>query len=161
MTAPNELQQQTPLVPKPAPTPHGDGQPYLSARDIRKHFGGVQALTGVDFDIYPGECVALMGDNGAGKSTLIKVLTGLYQPDGGTMLLEGKPVHFESPEESRKSGIEVVFQRSRPMRQPRRGFELLSWSRRHLRLGTFPLSAQETDGRSDRRIRAGRRRDPP
>lgn len=110
MTQAQEAQHGTPLMRKPAPLPRGDQPPYLAAKDIHKHFGGVQALSGVDLDVYPGECVALMGDNGAGKSTLIKVLTGLYQADEGTIMLKGQPVHFESPEESRKAGIEVVFQ---------------------------------------------------
>jgi ABC-type sugar transport system ATPase subunit len=64
----------------------------------------------VDFEIFPGECVALMGDNGAGKSTLIKILTGLYQPDAGRVSVDGRDVAFASPDDSRRAGIEVVFQ---------------------------------------------------
>jgi ABC-type sugar transport system ATPase subunit len=84
--------------------------PYLAARGISKRFGGVEALKAVDFEVYPGECVGLMGDNGAGKSTLIKILTGLYQADEGTVTVEGRTVEFTGPDDSRRAGVEVVFQ---------------------------------------------------
>ena len=71
--------------------------PILEMRGIRKVFPGVVALNNVDFDLYGGEVHALVGENGAGKSTLIKIISGLYQRDGGTMTLNGKAVDFRSP----------------------------------------------------------------
>ncbi len=84
--------------------------PVLSAQGVVKSFGPVEALRGVDFDVYPGEVVALMGDNGAGKSTLVKVLAGVHRPDGGTIHLAGREVSFDSPVEARDAGIETVYQ---------------------------------------------------
>jgi fructose transport system ATP-binding protein len=84
--------------------------PVLEARAIVKRFGHVTALSGADFDLYPEEIVAVIGDNGAGKSTLIKVLSGALQPDEGEILLDGEPVHFRSPLEARRIGIETVYQ---------------------------------------------------
>ena len=63
--------------------------PLLEMRGIRKVFPGVIALDNVDFDLLPGEVHALVGENGAGKSTLIKIISGVYQRDGGTMLMDG------------------------------------------------------------------------
>jgi len=85
-------------------------RPILEARKISKWFGPVQALTDVDFAVYPGEIVALIGDNGAGKSTLINVLTGVLQPEGGEIYFDGQPVHFSSPHDARGIGIETVYQ---------------------------------------------------
>src|SRR4028118_185448 len=87
-----------------------DREPVLDARKITKSFGAVNALTDVDFIVYPGEVVALIGDNGAGKSTLINVLTGVLQPDAGEIIFNGRPVTFNSPHEARESGIETVYQ---------------------------------------------------
>lgn len=85
-------------------------EPVLSLRGISKSFGAVQALSGVDLDIGPGEVVALVGDNGAGKSTLVKVLSGVHPPDSGEVLFEGKPVRLTSPAEAQAAGIATVFQ---------------------------------------------------
>jgi simple sugar transport system ATP-binding protein len=85
-------------------------QPILEAQKINKWFGPVHALTDVDFAVYPGEIVALIGDNGAGKSTLINVLTGVLQPDGGEIIFQGQSVHFASPRDARAMGIETVYQ---------------------------------------------------
>ena len=82
----------------------------LQARGINKSFGAVQVLRGVDFDVYPGEVVALIGDNGAGKSTLINVLTGVLQPDAGEISFEGERTSFVTPHEARDRGIETVYQ---------------------------------------------------
>ncbi len=82
----------------------------LEARGLRKQFTGVLALDGVDFSVRPGEIHALMGENGAGKSTLIKVLTGVYQPDAGEVLLAGQPYSAATPHEATSKGISTVYQ---------------------------------------------------
>ena len=84
--------------------------PLLRARAIDKSFGAVQALKGVDFEVRPGEVVALIGDNGAGKSTLINVITGVFPPDSGEIVFEGERVEFASPHDARERGIEAVYQ---------------------------------------------------
>jgi fructose transport system ATP-binding protein len=85
-------------------------EPVFKARGLVKRFGHVTALSGADFDLYEGEVLAVIGDNGAGKSTLIKVLAGAYQPDEGEIHLDGEQVHFRSPLEARRAGIETVYQ---------------------------------------------------
>ena len=87
-----------------------DVQPILTARGLMKRYGTVVAMNGADFDLYPGEIVAVIGDNGAGKSTLIKALSGAVTPDHGTIKLDGREVHFRSPEDARAEGIETVYQ---------------------------------------------------
>jgi fructose transport system ATP-binding protein len=82
----------------------------LEARGLVKRYGVVTALNGADFDLFPGEILALIGDNGAGKSTLIKALSGAIVPDEGEILLAGTVVHFRNPLEARHSGIETVYQ---------------------------------------------------
>jgi len=84
--------------------------PILQARGVEKHFAGVYALAGVDFEILPGECVGLIGDNGAGKSTLVKILSGALHPDNGDIMIDGQRVTFHSPHEARDLGIETVYQ---------------------------------------------------
>ena len=85
-------------------------QPVLQARNIVKRFGTVTALEGVDFELYPNEILALVGDNGAGKSTLVKILSGAYQPDAGELLMNGRHVEFKNPMDARRQGIETVYQ---------------------------------------------------
>src|SRR5207237_9462777 len=85
-------------------------EPVLQARGIVKRFGHVTALSGADFELYAGEVLAVIGDNGAGKSTLIKVLSGALQPDEGEIRLDGEPVHFRTPLDARRAGIETVYQ---------------------------------------------------
>ena len=85
-------------------------QPILKARGLLKRYGTVVALNGADFDLYPGEILAVIGDNGAGKSTLIKAISGAVLPDHGSIELEGQPVNFRSPDDARKAGIETVYQ---------------------------------------------------
>ncbi|WP_407986448.1 sugar ABC transporter ATP-binding protein [Kitasatospora sp. CMC57] len=85
-------------------------QPVLEVRGIRKEFPGVVALDGVDFRLFPGEVHALMGENGAGKSTLIKVLTGVYESDGGQVTLAGQTVRIGGPLEAQQAGISTVYQ---------------------------------------------------
>ncbi|MFD0662466.1 sugar ABC transporter ATP-binding protein [Thermocatellispora tengchongensis] len=84
--------------------------PIVRMRGIGKQFPGVVALDGVDFRLLPGEVHALMGENGAGKSTLIKVLTGVYGIDAGSIELEGRPVAFSGPLEAQRAGISTVYQ---------------------------------------------------
>ena len=84
--------------------------PILEARGIVKRYGRVVALDHADFDLYPGEILAVIGDNGAGKSSLIKAISGAVRPDEGEILLEGKPVQFSSPIDARDAGIETVYQ---------------------------------------------------
>jgi len=84
--------------------------PILEARGLVKKYGQVVALNGADFELYPGEILAIIGDNGAGKSTLIKALSGALQPDEGEIELNGEPVHFRSPRDARRAGIETVYQ---------------------------------------------------
>jgi fructose transport system ATP-binding protein len=84
--------------------------PVLTARGLVKRYGRVVALDHTDFDLYPGEVLAVIGDNGAGKSTLIKAISGAVTPDAGEIRLEGKPVHFTSPMRARDAGIETVYQ---------------------------------------------------
>ncbi len=84
--------------------------PLIDMRNIALSFGVVKALRGVDFQLQPGEVHALLGQNGAGKSTLIKVLSGVYQRDSGDVLIHGEQTHFKSAQDSRESGIAMVYQ---------------------------------------------------
>jgi fructose transport system ATP-binding protein len=85
-------------------------EPILSARALVKRYGRVVALDRADFDLLPGEILAIVGDNGAGKSSLIKALTGAAPADEGEVRLEGRAVRFGSPREARAAGIETVYQ---------------------------------------------------
>lgn len=84
--------------------------PMLSLRSVSKYFGGVQALVDVDLDVYPGEVVALVGDNAAGKSTLARIVAGAYQPDAGTIRIEGQEVTIVSTQAAIGLRIATVFQ---------------------------------------------------
>jgi len=85
-------------------------EPVLSLRAVSKRFGAVQALADIDFDVWPGEVVALVGDNGAGKSTLVKIMSGVYTPDAGTMTFAGRQVTVSGPSAAQTLGIATVFQ---------------------------------------------------
>ncbi len=85
-------------------------EPILKGRGLTKRYGRVTALDNCDFELMPGEILAVIGDNGAGKSTLIKAVSGAVQPDEGEVWLEGKKVRFSSPNDARGSGIETVYQ---------------------------------------------------
>jgi fructose transport system ATP-binding protein len=85
-------------------------EPILEARGLVKKYGQVVALNGADFELYPGEILAIIGDNGAGKSTLIKALSGALQPDEGEIKLGGERINFHSPRDARRAGIETVYQ---------------------------------------------------
>ena len=87
-----------------------DQTPVVELRGIKKHFGAVQALRGVDLALMHNEVLGLVGDNAAGKSTLMKVLSGAYIPDGGDIFIEGKRVSFANPMDARRLGIEMVYQ---------------------------------------------------
>jgi D-xylose transport system ATP-binding protein len=100
----------TPTVPDASPTSESIRRPTLRCDDIVKWFGGVQSLGGVSLSLYPGEVLALVGDNGAGKSTLVKTLTGIYQPDAGTIWIGEEQVSHLSPPRVRQMGIETVYQ---------------------------------------------------
>jgi fructose transport system ATP-binding protein len=82
----------------------------LTGRGLVKHYGSVVAMDETDFDLYPGEVLAVVGDNGAGKSTLIKSLSGAVIPDAGEIRLDGKQVRFRGPLDARHNGIETVYQ---------------------------------------------------
>ncbi|GAA2851232.1 ATP-binding cassette domain-containing protein [Nonomuraea rubra] len=84
--------------------------PVLQARGLVKRYGHVTALDGADFDLMPGEVLAVIGDNGAGKTSLIKALTGALQPDTGEIRLDGEPVRLRDPLDARRHGIETVYQ---------------------------------------------------
>jgi len=84
--------------------------PLLSLRGINKSFGPVHVLKDVDFDVYPGQVTALVGDNGAGKSTLIKCIAGIYTPESGDVLFEGAKVDIDGPRTATALGIEIVYQ---------------------------------------------------
>ena len=86
------------------------GDIILEMKGISKYFPGVTALDGVDLTIEEGSVTGLVGENGAGKSTLMKILTGTYRPDGGTVLYKGREVHFKSEKEALDAGISIVPQ---------------------------------------------------
>jgi ribose transport system ATP-binding protein len=86
------------------------GEVILEMKDIDKSFPGVHALDHVCFDVRRGEVHALMGENGAGKSTLMKVLTGIYTKDSGTIIYEGKEIEFHGTREAQDAGVVIVHQ---------------------------------------------------
>src|ERR1700722_18834184 len=88
----------------------GDRGPILVLRHATKAFGAVQALVDGSIELYPGEAHALIGENGAGKSTLVKILAGVYQPDAGTLLVDGKEVILHGPAMAQAAGIAVIYQ---------------------------------------------------
>ena len=91
-------------------TTHASTPLVMQAKGIVKRYGQVTALDGTDFELRAGEILAVIGDNGAGKSSLIKALSGATVPDEGELLLDGKVVHFKSPIDARRAGIETVYQ---------------------------------------------------
>jgi fructose transport system ATP-binding protein len=103
------MSYQEPVMSTPQ-TASSNVTPVLQARGLVKRYGHVTALDGCDFEVMPGEIMAVIGDNGAGKSSLIKALSGATVPDEGEILLDGKPVKFRSPLDARAQGIETVYQ---------------------------------------------------
>jgi fructose transport system ATP-binding protein len=85
-------------------------EPILKARNLVKRYGRVTAIDDCDFELYPGEILAVIGDNGAGKSSLIKAVSGATIPDSGEVWLDGKKVNFSSPNAARNAGVETVYQ---------------------------------------------------
>jgi ABC-type sugar transport system ATPase subunit len=85
-------------------------EPILSVRNLTKRFGGLVAVNRVNWDVYPGEVVALLGDNGAGKSTLIKCISGVYHADDGEIFFRGEPTRFLRPIDALEQGIETIYQ---------------------------------------------------
>src|SRR5262252_11081401 len=85
-------------------------QIVMQAKGLIKRFGQVTALDGADFELRPGEILAVIGDNGAGKSSLIKCLSGASIPNEGQIWLDGKQIHFKNPMDARRAGIETVYQ---------------------------------------------------
>ncbi|KAB2850941.1 MAG: sugar ABC transporter ATP-binding protein [Hyphomicrobiaceae bacterium] len=88
----------------------GRPEPLLSVRGLEKRFGAVEALRGVDLDVFEGDVLAVCGDNGAGKSTLIKILSGAEQASGGRVVLRGREVAFRSPAEALRNGVATIYQ---------------------------------------------------
>jgi len=87
-----------------------DVSPVVSMDLITKTFPGVKALDEVKLDLYPGQVTALVGENGAGKSTTVKILTGIYQPNGGTIRIDGQPIKLTTPNDAAKAGITAIHQ---------------------------------------------------
>jgi fructose transport system ATP-binding protein len=87
-----------------------DVTPVVQGRNLVKRYGHVTAIDNSDFELLPGEILAVIGDNGAGKSSIVKAICGATVPDSGEILIEGEPVHFTSPIEARERGIEIVYQ---------------------------------------------------
>ena len=87
-----------------------DQRPVLQAKDLWQFYGRVAALRGTDFELLPGEILAVIGDNGAGKSSLIKCLSGAAVPDEGEILLDGERIRFRTPQQAKAAGIETVYQ---------------------------------------------------
>lgn len=85
-------------------------KPILQVKDLYKHFGGLVAVDRVSLDVHPGEVVGLLGDNGAGKSTLIKMISGVYRPDGGQIIFDDAEISFSTPLDARRNGIETIYQ---------------------------------------------------
>lgn len=100
----------TPGGPGPAAMLARTGEPALRLTGISKTFGAVQALNNVNFEVWAGEVVGLVGDNGAGKSTLIKVIAGVNPADSGHIYVDGKEVHIATPMDATRLGIETVYQ---------------------------------------------------
>ena len=100
MTAPQAAESQAPP----------SGQPLLELKGVNKSFGAVRALTDVDFEVHPGEVVALVGDNGAGKSTLVKAISGIQPGDSYEARFEGQQVHLDTPQDGTRLGIATVYQ---------------------------------------------------
>lgn len=119
-----------------------DSDVILELHNISKAFPGVQALDHIDLDIRRGETHVLLGENGAGKSTLIKILTGVYQPDGGTLVFRGAPVSFRNPGDAQNAGIRVIYQERHLVRNLSVAENIYLGNEPHLPSG-FPIIDRE------------------
>ena len=97
-------------MPEPIAGGPAAGGPVVEARNLTKYFGSAVALRDVSLAVHPGQVTCVLGDNGAGKSTLIKILSGVFPPDQGTLLIDGAPVTLNGPRDARAHGIATVFQ---------------------------------------------------
>ena len=118
--------------------------PLLVMGDINKRFQGVQALSAATLEVDPGEIMALVGQNGAGKSTMIKVLTGAYRRDSGSILFAGQPIDFTSPQATHRGGISTIYQEINlvPFRSVTENVFL---GREHRRYGLLDWSLMNTE----------------
>lgn len=131
-------------------------QPLLQIDNISKAFPGVQALTGVCFDVGENEVHAIVGENGAGKSTLMKILAGVYQPDSGQILWHGTPMHLSNPADAQRQGIRIIYQEFNLLpdltvaenvllnREPRTRFGFIDWQTMYQRTREI-LAGLETE----------------
>ena len=146
---------ETLLVQSPTGDPADDSQlpstaplePILALREVTKRFGGAVALSGVDFDLLPGEIHGLLGENGAGKSTLMKILSGVHSPDDGEIIIRGQSVKFRSPSDAQSHRIGMIYQELSMMptltvaenvflgRQPVNRLGLVDWKRMNAEAG--------------------------
>ncbi|MBN9009009.1 MAG: sugar ABC transporter ATP-binding protein, partial [Rhizobiales bacterium] len=86
------------------------GDVVIEMRDVSRNFGSVRAIENITLQVRAGEVLCLLGDNGAGKSTIIKILSGVFAPSSGELLLDGRPIHFQSPRDALDNGIATVYQ---------------------------------------------------
>ena len=98
------------VLSEPARPDESSRPPLLRVERVTKSFPGVLALQDVSLEVHPGEVLGLVGENGAGKSTLMKILSGVYQPDGGEIIFDGKPVVLHSPRQAQDLGISIIYQ---------------------------------------------------
>jgi ABC-type sugar transport system ATPase subunit len=132
------------LATRPAPAPQATAAvPLLALEGVSKSFPGVKALDGVALRLYPGEVTALVGENGAGKSTVVKILTGIYQPDAGQIVLDGAPAHFPTAHAAAAAGVTAIHQETVLFDElsvaeniflghaPRTRLGLIDWDRMH------------------------------
>ena len=136
--------------------------PLLSVRAIEKSFPGVRALSGVSFEAARGEVHALLGENGAGKSTLIKIVSGVFQPDRGEVLVDGKPVDLARPDDARRAGIATIYQELLLFPElsvaenifmghaPRAGLGRIDWQAMHKKTNALLASLEIHDLQADR-----------
>src|ERR1700736_1667767 len=92
------------------PTSERVARPIVEMKGIVKTFGGIHALNGVDLNIYPGEVHVIMGENGAGKSTMMKILSGIYQPSAGEIIIDGQSHSLITPKQAAHYGISIIYQ---------------------------------------------------
>src|SRR5690242_19514722 len=146
-----------------APTPHDTTAPsILRVSGIEKSFPGVRALSGVSFDVARGEVHALLGENSAGKSTLIKIISGVFPPDRGEVLVDGRPVDLARPDDARRAGIATIYQELLLFPEltvaenifmghaPRTGLGRIDWRAMHEKTNALLASLEIHDLQADR-----------